>query len=69
MADVSWTAEDLANLDAAIASGSLTVRSKNGDSVTYRSLDDMLRLRALIAASLQSTPTRRVTYARPGKGL
>ena len=42
---MAWTSTDLTNLDAAIAQGITTV-SIAGKTVTYRSLAEMLRLRA-----------------------
>lgn len=51
---MSFTASDLAALDAAIASGELTV--KKGDrQVTYRSMDELLKARKLVADQLAST--------------
>ena len=56
---MAFTPQDLAALDAAISSGELTVRA-NGREVTDRSMDDLLKARSAIAATLaaQSTPTR-----------
>lgn len=43
---MSFTATDLANIEAAIASGELTV--KKGDrQVTYRSMDELIKARQL----------------------
>lgn len=48
----------LAALDAAIASGALRV-SYDGKSVEYRSLDEMLRVRADLASAIVGRPRRR----------
>lgn len=48
---MAWTADQLSQLDTAIANGSLTV--KYGDKqVTYRSLEEMLRIRDLMRKEL-----------------
>lgn len=56
-----FTSADLASVNAAIASGELTV-SVQGRTVTYRSLDDLIKARAVIegdiAASSGSTRVR-----------
>lgn len=64
---MSWTAEDVSRLRAAIASGQLSVRL--GDrQVTYQSIDDMLkaldRMQADIAAAanLGGTATKRFRF-------
>ena len=49
---MAFTAQDLAALDAAIASGELTVRDAQGRMVTLRSMDELLRARALAASAL-----------------
>ena len=56
---MAFTAQDLASIDAAIASGELTIRS-NGREVTYRSLPELLKARETIAGALaaQTTSTR-----------
>lgn len=47
----AWTSDQLAKLEEAIAQGSLIV--KYGDKqVTYRSLEEMLRIRELMRAEL-----------------
>jgi hypothetical protein len=51
------------NLDAintAIASGELTVRAPNGSMVTYRTMDELLKARALAVADIAraANPTR-----------
>ena len=68
---MTWTTEDLTALDAAIKGGHLSV-SHGGRTVTYRSLDDMLRVRNLIRSELglvggDSGRTHR--YGTHSKGL
>ena len=48
---MAWTADDIADLKAAIAAGVLTV-SRNGKTVTYRSLDDMIRTLRLMESEV-----------------
>jgi hypothetical protein len=48
---MAFTAEDLAAVESAIASGELTV-AHNGRTVTYRSMSDLLRARDLIKGEL-----------------
>ena len=43
------TLEQIAALDAALSSGELTVRSRDGASVVYRSVDELLRARNALA--------------------
>jgi roadblock/LC7 domain-containing protein len=51
---MAFTQENLAAVDAAIASGELTVRDGDGRLVTYRDLDQLIKARALIVADLSS---------------
>jgi hypothetical protein len=57
---MAFTTTDLAAIDAAIASGELTVRTADGKQVTLRSMGELLQARAVIAegvaAAAQSTP-------------
>lgn len=57
---MAFTTTDLAAIDAAIASGELTVRTADGKQVTLRSMSELLQARAVIvagvAAAAQSTP-------------
>jgi len=64
---MSFTQTDLDNINAAIATGELTV-SVAGRTVTYRSIDELLKARSLILAELAvaTSPRRgayRVTFA------
>lgn len=51
---MAFTTDQLAAVDAAIASGELRV-SFNGRDVTYRSMNDLVKARQLIAAELAAT--------------
>lgn len=63
MAD--FTQAHLDALTTAIASGELTVRY--GDTtVTYRSLDELLRVRDMVKAGLQSASEAAQTYTLGG---
>jgi hypothetical protein len=61
-----FTSSDLANVDAAIASGELAVEV-NGKRITYRSVDELKEARTLIlgdiaAAGSSAGGTRRGAY-------
>jgi hypothetical protein len=57
---MAFTSADLANIDAAIASGELTV-SVQGRTVTYRSIDDLFKAKAAIEAGIaEQSPAGRV---------
>jgi hypothetical protein len=61
-----FTSSDLANVDAAIASGELAVEV-NGKRITYRSVDELKEARTLIlgdiaAAGSAAGGTRRGAY-------
>jgi hypothetical protein len=65
-----YTQEQLTTIEAAIAEGALTV--KYGDKqVTYRSLDEMLRIRGMMREELgtNANATGGVVYPRFSKGL
>ena len=65
---MNWTVQDLIALDKAIAQGVKRVEYHD-KNVEYRSLDDMLRIRRIIVASL--SPVYRAggrTYASVSKG-
>lgn len=49
---MAFTSDNLAAVDAAIASGELTVRGADGRLITYRSFDELAKARALIVADL-----------------
>lgn len=48
---MAFTTTDLDNINAAIASGELTVEV-NGRRVTYRSVDDLMKARQMIKSDL-----------------
>lgn len=50
---MSFTSADLSAIHAAIASGELTV-SVQGRTVTYRSMDDLLKAKTTIESTLAS---------------
>jgi hypothetical protein len=64
-----WTAADIARLERAIASGVLTVRFSDGRTVTYQSVDDLIKALALVKQEVAAltTPTDRVTYGTYSK--
>lgn len=65
---MAWTQSQLDALDQAIAEGALTVKYAD-KQVTYRSLDEMLRIRRLMASALGvSAKSPRRTYASFSKG-
>lgn len=60
---INWTNADLAKLEAAIATGALRVEYQ-GQSVTYQSLDAMLRIREQMRRALGVTTAQSgVIYA------
>lgn len=67
---MSWTADDLTNLKRAIASGTLSA-SVGGVQQTYRSLDDMVRIKNMIEAELGLASNGGITWQTPAhsKGL
>lgn len=69
---MTWTTDDLATLESAIASSVLSVRYQDGRSVTYQSVDAMLRVRDLIRAALGlvgADAGRTHRYGTHSKGL
>lgn len=67
---MAYSQTDLDNIEAAIAEGVSSV-SVAGRTITYRSLDDMIRLRDLIRRELGLIPYGGITYQLPAhsKGL
>lgn len=49
---MAFTVQDLAGIDAAIASGELTVRAADGRMVTMRSIAELLQARDLIVSGI-----------------
>ena len=66
---MAWTQEQLDSLDAALAEGVLTVKYQD-KTVTYRSVDEMLKLRHLMrrALCLDAGDSGR-RYAQFNKGM
>lgn len=52
---MAYTQTDLDSINAAIASGVLRVRDRNGSEIQYRNMDDMIRARDAIRAELGLT--------------
>ncbi|MFN9622618.1 MAG: phage head-tail joining protein [Cyanobacteriota bacterium] len=50
---MAYTAQDLANLRQAIGEGVQRVKFSDGRELTYRSLDEMRRIEASMAAELE----------------
>lgn len=67
---MAWTTTDLQNIETAIAEGVTTV-SVNGRTVTYRSLNDMERIRDRIRQELGVIEHGGITFQTVGhsKGL
>ena len=64
----SWTLEQLHALEKALAEGVLTVKYSD-KLITYRSLDEMLRLREAMRLALGLTEKSVRLLARHSKGL
>jgi hypothetical protein len=65
---MAWTQSDLDALDAAIKKGVRSVSYQSG-RVDYHSLDDMLKLRALMAGEVNGTSTPSTTVGVYASGL
>lgn len=63
----SWTQTDLDRICNAIAQGSLTVQYQD-KRVTYRSLDEMLKIKQLIEQELGLKKKNGRVYAEHSKG-
>jgi hypothetical protein len=57
---MAYTSTQLADLRAAIAEGVLSVRFSDGRQLTYRSLDEMRRIEATMAAEVEPTTNVRI---------
>ena len=62
---MSFTQTQIDTLRAAIATGALTVRNANGETVTYRSLAEMRETLATMEAVVTGSGTSRVSYINP----
>lgn len=58
---MAFTTQDLAAINAAIASGELTIRAADGKTVTLRTMGELLQARDVILGDMQgaSAATRR----------
>ena len=56
---MAFTQQDLAAIDAAIASGELSIRAADGKQVTLRTMDELLKARAAIQIEMASTAAPR----------
>lgn len=63
------TKADLDRINQAIYSGTLTVRWDSGRSITYRSIDDLMKVRSDIQKELQTTKRPKTYRIRTSKGL
>jgi hypothetical protein len=63
---MSVTQADLDDLEAAIASGTLRVRDRNGSEIQYRNLDDMIRTANRLREQLGLTSPGGITVSYPG---
>lgn len=68
---MAYTQADLDALDAEIAAARLVKQDTRGDrSTTYRDLDELLALRAQMAAAVAASSGKsRVRYATTSKGV
>lgn len=62
---MSWTRSDYDTLCQMIGKGVTTLKLGNGEEVTYRSLDEMLRLKRLMADEL-GISAQRAGISTPG---
>ncbi|MFZ2803916.1 MAG: hypothetical protein WA001_01710 [Patescibacteria group bacterium] len=60
---MAFTETQIIALEAAIASGVLTVRYDTGRTVTYQSLDEMMKLLAMMRAEVAVSVGGRSTFA------
>lgn len=61
---MAFTSQDLAAINAAIASGELTVRAADGKTVTLRTMDELIKARDVIRADLPSASGAPRAYPR-----
>lgn len=61
---MAFSSSDLAALDAAIASGELSVRTADGKQVTLRTMDELLKARQVVLNSLAAAQTTPAAYPR-----
>lgn len=63
----SWTLSDLHAIEKAIATGALTVRYSD-KTVTYRSIDELLKARNVIAQALGLSGQTKRVFMEHSKG-
>ncbi len=65
---MAWTQTDLDAVEAAIASGELTVQHSDGRRITYRSVEELTTARSLIKGEISppTVPRQRRIITRPG---
>ncbi len=65
---MAWTQTDIDRLDAAIASGELTVQHSDGRRITYRSIGELKAARAMVQREVNppTAPRQRRIITRPG---
>lgn len=61
---MALTQADLDAINSAIASGELTVRSATGAQVTYRSMDELIKARAIAKADIAAASASARSYPR-----
>lgn len=63
---MAFTTQDIAGIDAAIASGELTVRTADGRLVTLRSMTELLQARQVMLGEVAASaaPLLRHSYPR-----
>jgi len=67
---MAWTQTDIDTLKTAIATGALTVRYSDGTSTTYRTLEEMREIQAIMEKEVSEdagTRKRRVTKIHSAK--
>lgn len=62
---MSFTQTQIEALKVAIATGALTVRNANGETVTYRPLTEMRETLAAMDAEVSGASASRVAYINP----
>ena len=65
---MAWTQTDLGAIEAALASGELTIQHSDGRRITYRTIQELKAARALVKEEL-TPPTvarQRRIVTRPG---
>lgn len=61
---MAWTSADIIVIEQAIATGARKVRFADGREVTYQTLEEMLKLLALMKDEVAGTPPSRISLAK-----